>query len=225
MACAEVTQLDLLGVPDAPASITSATVVAAADNALGAWEACHVKGLIAPQIQFELLLPTKTWAGRYLQTGCGGFCGRVYFDTRAAYGCAPLTDGTFAVAADNEGHFGAGSTDGLFGADPQLRVDFGYRSQHLTSLVSKEIIKRFYGQPATWSYFAGCSEGGDQAMTEAQRYPEDFDGIVAGAPASNMTALAVFDQGWNGKAVLDAQGNPTLTLTDLAPLHAAVLDA
>ncbi|MEI7057076.1 tannase/feruloyl esterase family alpha/beta hydrolase [Nocardioides sp. CCNWLW239] len=225
ISCADVTRLDVTGVPDAPASLISATVVAAADNSLGRWEACRVKGLIAPQIQFELMLPTKTWAGRYLQTGCGGFCGNVRFDTSATYGCAPLTDGTFAVAADNEGHYGASSTDGLFGADPQLRVDFGYRSQHLTSLVAKEIVKRFYGRSASWSYFAGCSEGGDQALTEAQRYPEDFDGIVAGAPASNMTALAVFDQGWNAKAILDRAGNPTLTVDDLKGLHAAVIDA
>ncbi|GAA0514829.1 feruloyl esterase [Paractinoplanes deccanensis] len=223
--CAQAARLDLTGVPEAPAAVTSATVVSAAGNALGQWEACHVKGLIAPQIQFSLMLPTQTWAGRYLQTGCGGFCGSVNFDPQAAYGCAPLTNGTFAVAADNEGHYGAGFTDGLFGADPQLRVDFGYRSQHLTSLVAKEIVKRFYGRAASYSYFTGCSEGGDQAMTEAQRYPEDFDGIVAGAPASNMTALAIWDQGWNAKAVRGADGKPTLALNDLTPLHTAVVNA
>ncbi|MBO1332585.1 tannase/feruloyl esterase family alpha/beta hydrolase [Streptomyces sp. VRA16 Mangrove soil] len=225
MNCAQAAQLDVTGVPGAPASVISATVVAATDNSLGKWEACRVKGLVAPQIQFELMLPTKTWAGRYLQTGCGGFCGNVSYDTSAAYGCAPLTDGTFAVAADNEGHYGASATDGLFGADPQLRVDFGYRSQHLTSLVAKEIVKRFYGQSASKSYFAGCSEGGDQALTEVQRYPQDFDGVVAGAPASNMTALAVFDQAWNAKAVLDRTGSPILSVNDLAGLHAAVIDA
>ncbi|BBH67893.1 feruloyl esterase [Actinoplanes sp. OR16] len=223
--CAQAAQLDLTGVPGAPANVTSATIIAAAGNTLGRWEACSVKGIIAPQIQFNLLLPTQTWTGRYLQTGCGGFCGSVSFDAQATYGCLPLTDGEFAVAADNEGHVGAGFTDGLFGADPQLRVDFGYRSQHLTSLVAKEIIKRFYGRSAARSYFTGCSEGGDQAMTEAQRYPGDFDGIVAGAPASNMTALAVFDQAWNAKAVLDANGNPTLTVADLASLHTAVVNA
>ncbi|WP_344595804.1 tannase/feruloyl esterase family alpha/beta hydrolase [Actinomadura vinacea] len=225
MSCAEVARLDLSGVPDAPANIASATVVAADDNPLGKWEACRVKGVIAPQIQFELMLPTKTWERRYLQTGCGGFCGSVNVNAPASYGCAPLTNGTFAVASDNEGHYGINGTDGLFGADPQLRVDFGYRSQHLTSILAKDVIKRFYGQPAARSYFTGCSEGGDQALTEAQRYPEDFDGIVSGAPAANMTALAIWDQGWNGKAMLDGNGKPTLSVDDLKPLHEAVLKA
>ncbi|MFF0517370.1 tannase/feruloyl esterase family alpha/beta hydrolase [Actinomadura nitritigenes] len=225
MSCAQAARLDLTGVQGAPANIASATIVAAADNPLGKWEACEVKGVIAPQIQFDLLLPTETWAGRYLQTGCGGFCGNARLDAQATYGCTPLTNGTFVVAWDNEGHYGTSMTDGLFGADPQLRVDFGYRSQHLTSIVAKEIVRRFYGRPASHSYFTGCSEGGDQAMTEAQRYPEDFDGIVAGAPASNMTALAVWDQGWNAKAMLDANGDSTLTQNDLKSLHAAVVSA
>ncbi|WP_433251705.1 tannase/feruloyl esterase family alpha/beta hydrolase [Actinomadura nitritigenes] len=225
MSCAQAARLDLTGVQGAPATIASATIVAAADNPLGKWEACEVKGVIAPQIQFDLLLPTETWAGRYLQTGCGGFCGTARLNAQATYGCTPLTNGTFAVAWDNEGHYGTSMTDGVFGADPQLRVDFGYRSQHLTSIVAKEIVKRFYGRPASHSYFTGCSEGGDQAMTEAQRYPEDFDGIVAGAPASNMTALGIWDQGWNGKAILGADGNSTLTQDDLTSLHAAVVSA
>ncbi len=163
--CAEAARLDLSGVPGAPASITSATVVAPAGNTLGKWEACSVKGTIAPQIQFNVLLPTQTWTGRYLQTGCGGFCGSIGFDPQATYGCVPFTNGEFAVAADNEGHVGASMTDGVFGADPQLRVDFGYRSQHLTSIVAKEIIKRFYGQPAALvlhGLFGGRRPGHDR---------------------------------------------------------------
>ncbi|HET6502918.1 MAG TPA: tannase/feruloyl esterase family alpha/beta hydrolase [Amycolatopsis sp.] len=225
LTCAQVTQIDLGALSGAATEITSATPLAAAANPQGKWDACDVKGLIAPQIQFELLLPTSTWQGDYLQDGCGGYCGNVAISTAAATGCAPLTNGAFAVASDNEGHFGGGAFSASFGADPTLRASFGYQSEHQLALAAKAIIAKFYGTGATHAYFDGCSQGGHEGLTEAQRYPHDFDGIIAGSPASIMTELNVFYQGWNAQANTAADGSPILTVADLAPLHNAVVDA
>jgi hypothetical protein len=218
--CAALATQDLSGVPGAPAVVGSATVVTAPQ---GGWEACDVKGTVAPQIQFEVLLPTKTWRQRYLQTGCGGFCGNVTINAQAATGCVPLTRGDFVMATNNEGHAAAGGFDGVFGTDPQLRVDYGYQADHLVSLVVKSLIKTFYRQGPRFSYFDGCSQGGHQGLTEAQRYPADFDGIVAGAPASIFTALNVWYQGWNTRVNTDADGKAILTAAKLPALRAAVL--
>ncbi len=221
MPCASVARLDLGGIPGAPTEITAAQDLPAAANTLGAWDACDVKGVIAPQIQFELRLPTAGWQGNYLQVGCGGNCGSVNTGSApASYGCAPLTAGAYAVASDNEGH-DLGS--GLFSADPTLKVDFGYASEHELALAAKQIIADYYRVPAAHSYYDGCSQGGHEALTEAQRYPADFNGIVAGAPANNWTALNVFSHAWNAQAVFPGGGRATLTTADLAPLHAAVL--
>jgi hypothetical protein len=142
--------------------------------------------VIAPQIQFQVRLPTQTYRQRYLQTGCGGLCGTLAINVQAAAGCAPVTDGTFAMASNNQGHVGGGSADGNFGTDPQLRVDFAERADHVTALAAKALITEFYGQRPRFSYFDGCSQGGHEGLTEAQRYPHDFDGILAGA--ANFTA-------------------------------------
>lgn len=225
LTCAQVAQLDLGALPGASTEVTSATTLAAADNTQGRWDACDVRGMIAPQLQFELLLPTGTWQGDYLQDGCGGYCGNVTITTQAAAGCAPLTTGAFAVASDNEGHYGAGAFSASFGADPALRASFGYQSEHQLALVAKAIIAKFYGTQARHAYFDGCSQGGHEGLTEAQRYPHDFDGIVAGSPASLLTELNVFYQGWMAQANTAPDGSPILTLPDLAPLHQAVVNA
>ncbi|MBS2534095.1 tannase/feruloyl esterase family alpha/beta hydrolase [Catenulispora sp. NF23] len=223
--CAQVGRLDFGSVPGAATEIDSATPVAAADNPQGPWDACQVQGTIAPQIQFQLLLPTKTWQGEYLQDGCGGYCGSVGITTQAAAGCAPLTGGAFAVATDNGGHAGGTVFSASFGADPALRASFGYQSEHELALAAKAIITRFFGTGPRSSYFDGCSQGGHEALTEAQRYPHDFNGLIAGSPAGIMTELNVFFQGWNAQANTAPDGSQILTPADLAPLHNAVLQA
>jgi len=225
ISCAQVAQFDLGALPGASTEISSATPVAAADNAQGDWNACEVTGVIAPQIQFQLLLPTSTYQGEYLQDGCGGYCGSVAITTQVASGCAPLTSGAFAIASDNEGHYGAAVFSAAFGADPTLRASFGYQSEHQLALAAKAIIAKYYGSAPRDSYFDGCSQGGHEGLTEAQRYPKDFNGIIAGSPASIMTELNVFYQAWNSQPNTAANGSPIITLADLAPLHAAVLKA
>ncbi|MFF5302110.1 tannase/feruloyl esterase family alpha/beta hydrolase [Streptomyces sp. NPDC013161] len=222
MSCSGVAQLDLAAaVPGVPFEITSATELAASANTLGNWAACDVKGVIAPQLHFEIKLPETGWQANYLQVGCGGLCGNTNVTSApASTGCVPLTTGAFAVASSDEGHYQGG---GLFSTDPTLRADFGYKSDHELVQAAKAIVKQYYGQAATHSYFDGCSQGGHQALTEAQRYPTDFDGIIAGAPANNFTALNTFSHAWTAQSVYLNGGPATITNADLADLHKAVL--
>jgi hypothetical protein len=223
--CAALAQADFSTIPGASTTIVSATPVSASSNTLGDYAACEVNGLIAPQIQFQLMLPTQNYQDKYLQLGCGGYCGTDTLSTPAAsYGCVPVTTGQFAEATDNEGHAGA-VFSGAFAADLNLRVDFGYASEHALAVAAKAIIAAFYGQRPAESYFDGCSQGGHEGLLEAQRYPADFNGIIAGAPASILTPLNIFYQGWNTLANTGPGGQPILTAADLAPLHAAVMKA
>jgi len=223
--CATLGQADFSTIPGASTTILSAAPVLAGGNPLGTYAGCEVNGLIAPQIQFQLILPTDNYQGKYLQLGCGGYCGTDTLSTPAAsYGCVPVTTGQFAVATDNEGHAGA-VFSGSFAADQNLRVDFGYASEHALAVAAKAIIAAFYGHQPAESYYDGCSQGGHEGLTEAQRYPADFNGIIAGAPASILTPLNVFYQGWNTLANTGPAGQPILTAADLSPLHAAVVKA
>jgi hypothetical protein len=213
MACTALAGQDFAAVPGAPTSITGAAVVPASG---GTPEYCRVTGYVAPQIQFELRLPTTTWNGRYFQTGCGGFCGVI-----PIAGCAQALDADFAVAAENSGHVGG---DALWAYDDRpLEIDWGYRSPHVVSIAAKAVIARFYGRGPAYSYFQGCSTGGRQALMEAQRFPHDFDGIIAGDPANRQNYLAPIAQGWVERANRDANGHLILTSDKLPLLNRAVL--
>jgi hypothetical protein len=193
MNCAAVAQLDLSGLTDGEVTITSATPVDPATPVGDAGRsrftvkapACDVKGVIGPGAnRFEILLPTTGWTQRYLQVGCGGLCGAIGLDPPQAADCQPVTDGTIAMAATDMGH--EGRNDGSWALDNQAILDFAYRGQHVTAQVTKAVIGEFYGQAPRYSYFSGCSDGGREALMEAQRYPDDFDGIAAGAPANDL---------------------------------------
>jgi feruloyl esterase len=161
--------------PEAPTRVAEAR-----EAGIEGKRTCFVQGYVSPQIRFEVRLPLQGWTQRYLQTGCGGLCGRLSIQAPQRP-CPALQRGEFVTASTDMGHQGGGGTWGA--SDPQLRVDFAYRGVHLTAVVAKAIIAEFYGQGPRWSYFSGCSDGGREGMMEAQRYPEDFDGIAAGAPA------------------------------------------
>ena len=225
ISCSSASSINLLTLSGANAEITSTTSVAASANPAGDWAACEVQGIITPETHFTLYLPTSTYAGEYLQEGCGGGCGSVNVsEPTAATGCTQSTDGNFAVAADDEGHEGSGFSVMAF-QDPEMKAVFGYSSEHQLALVSKAILKGFYGSAPAKSYFDGCSDGGREALIEAQRYPTDFNGIIAGSPASIQTELNAFEEAWNAQANTGAGGVPILTTADLAPLHTAVLQA
>ena len=209
---------DFGSIPGAPTRVSSATVVPATASTP---EFCDVKGYVAAQVQFELKLPTKTWQGRYLQNGCGGFCGAISPTTFPS--CDLQPGGDFAVSATDDGHVAAGF-DALWAAtDEQERIDFGTRAVHVVSVASKAIIAGFYGTGPRRSYFNGCSDGGREALQEAQRFPGDFDGIVAGAPANVWAPLNGEFQPWLAAINSDAQGNSILTPAKLPALHSAAI--
>ena len=150
---------------------------------------CRVTGVIETEINFELLLPEE-WNGRFMMGGGGGYVGTVQNQAQSLYseGGTALERGYATVGTDT-GHTGTGTEAGWALNNPQRRENFGHRAVHLTAEAAKSIISHYYDRPPDYSYFLGCSRGGGQAMMESQRYPDDFDGLVAGAPAYYWTAF------------------------------------
>ena len=183
---------------------------------------CQILGVIAPAIRFEVDLPAKGWTQRYLQTGCGGLCGNLDVRINNGGDCLPALRGELAVASDDMGHQG-GNAD--FGEDPQKRIDFAYRGNHVTALVAKALIKAYYGRTPHYSYFSGCSDGGREALMEAQRFPDDFDGIAAGAPAMNFQVQNSFYHAWMADSNTGPDGKIILIASRLPILHRAVVAA
>jgi hypothetical protein len=217
--CSALARADFSHVPDAPSKVTSATPVTSSGHSY-----CEVRGTIRPQTHFEIKLPTTGWHGQYVQEGCSDLCGSINLLDRplVGFGCAPASNGELVLAADDGGHTG-GPTDGRWGKDdPELRRVFGLTSEHSLSRLSTAVIARFYGRPPTHSYFDGCSTGGRQALILAQRYPTGFDGIIAGAPVSNLAPLALLNA-WEVRHNTDPNGHQVLTAEKLPALHAAVM--
>ena len=145
---------------------------------------CRVLGVIGKEINFEILLPDD-WNGIYVMGGGGGFVGTVQNAARYS------VEKGFATSGTDTGHDGKKFPGAGWALnDMERQLNFGHLAVHRTAVVSKSIIASYYGEYPKYSYFMGCSRGGGQAMMEAQRYPEDFDGIVAAAPAFNWPAIA-----------------------------------
>jgi hypothetical protein len=151
-------------------------------------EYCDVRGTIWPEAKFAVRLPTA-WNNRFYMVGNGGTAGTVSFsamDTGVRKG--------YATASTDTGHDAAKEPLATFGRvapdNPNAErkvIDFGYEAVHETAVLAKKIIKAYYGEVPRYSYWVGCSTGGRQGMMEAQRFPEDFDGLVIGAPGLNGT--------------------------------------
>lgn len=144
----------------------------------------EVKGIISGTIRFELLLP-NSWNGRFVMGGGGGFVGSVQNGAQGSVNLGYATVGTDTGHEWQPGYSAGWALDNL-----EAQLNFGYLAVHRTAEVAKSLIRAYYGADAVYSYFSGCSRGGGQAMMEAQRYPKDFDGIVAGAPAFDWTGFA-----------------------------------
>ncbi|HEX6848930.1 MAG TPA: tannase/feruloyl esterase family alpha/beta hydrolase [Chitinophagaceae bacterium] len=143
---------------------------------------CRLEGLISKEIYFELFLPQQ-WNGRLLMSGNGGFAGVVQ-NMLVNY----INKG-YAVVGTNTGHKANSIQADWALNNMERQLNFGKLAVHRTAVVSKSIIDKFYCSAPSYSYFLGCSRGGGQAMMEAQQYPEDFNGIVAGAPAFDWPAI------------------------------------
>ena len=130
----------------------------------------------------EVWLPATGWSGRLHGIGNGGFAGNIYFDQMAA----AVVAGDVASGTD-AGHEGLDASFAL--GHPERVKDFGWRAMHDMAAISKVLATAFYGKGAAHAYLTACSDGGREALMEAQRFPADYDGILAGAPANNWTAL------------------------------------
>jgi len=182
---------------------------------------CVVKGTARPtsdsEIQFEVWLPATGWNGKFRQGGNGGWAGSI--PTQSLID--PVQHG-YATAGTDDGHEGGGGAAWSVG-HPEKLVDFGYRAVHETTVQAKAIIRAFYGKNPSLSYFVGCSDGGREALMEAQRYPEHFDGIIAGAPA-NQWSHHFIGFVWNEQALLKDAAS-SIPPAKLAVIQSAALAA
>jgi len=151
---------------------------------------CRVSGLIPPEIRFEVTLPT-VWNGRVYMFGNGGYAGEPLEQAgRQATAARAIARG-FVAVQQNTGHDGSAEPLGTFGASPQKVVDYAFRAVHVTVMTAKAIAQAYYASPPKHAYWDGCSTGGRQGLISAQRFPDDFDGILAGAPVLNFSGTMI----------------------------------
>ncbi len=188
---------------------------------------CRVLGVVRPAINFEARLPASNWNGKFYMAGCGGFCGtldsdRPGFVNAINYGLRR----NYAVSTTDSGHWGTAVTDGRWAFNNRIAEnDWGWRAVTETARVSKLLIKAFYSREQGKSYFAGCSTGGRMAAMEAQRFPNDFDGIISGAPALDYTGLVATSIAWNTQANTDRGGKTILNRAKVRMIGDAVRKA
>ncbi len=168
----------------APGAFTPVTGTAAPYKELPAF--CRVTGIIKPttdsDIKFEIWMPGSGWNGKFQGIGNGGFAGSISYG-----GLAAAVARGYAAASTDTGHTTSDASWAL--GHPEKIVDYGHRAIHEMTRNAKAIIGAFYGDGPKRSYFASCSNGGRQALMEAQRYPDDYDGLIAGAPANAFTQI------------------------------------
>ncbi len=183
---------------------------------------CRVAGVITPAadsvIQFEVWMPASGWNGKFQGVGNGGFAGAIEYQQMAI----AMAHG-YATASTDTGHEADGTDARWALRHPEKIVDFGYRAIHETAVAAKAIIHNFYGENPARSYFDSCSNGGRQALMEAQRFPDDYNGIIAGAPANYWTHLLA-NAAWDLLALL-GDPNSYIPPKKLPAIQAAALAA
>lgn len=227
--CAALVEQDFTGVDGAPARLHSAEIVAIP----GKGDTCVVKGYVASDVNFEVRMPVAGWTQRFLMLGCGGYCGGVNADPadnqrRQTAGCAPLEAGAFVTASTDLGHTRSAEwfPDGLWAlGNPEAVVDFAYAGMHKTTLISKALIAAYYGQPPARNYYVGCSDGGREGLQEAQRFPEDYDAMVLGAPTIDEVTTNTVYHAWGIRTNTGPDGGPILTADKIPALAAAVSES
>jgi feruloyl esterase len=184
---------------------------------------CRVRGVATPtpasEIEFEVWLPQKDWTHRLHMVGNGAYSSNIYY----AQMVSRLRAADVAVAT-NTGHKGSDLSFAI--GHPERIVDFAQRAVHESVVAAKAIAQEYYGTPASHSYFSGCSTGGYQALSEVQRYPEDFNGVIAGAPGNNRTHLNMAFL-WNFLANHPPGDNntPLLGVSQLLLINRAVIES
>jgi feruloyl esterase len=223
-ACAE---LAVLTIPDV--TVNGAAMVGAgpfmppgSQTALNLPAFCRVEATARPtsdsEIKFEVWIPaTDAWNGKFQGVGNGGYQGSISYTAMAT----ALRRG-YATASTDTGHTG---DDVIFGqGHPEKVIDFGWRAIHVMTDTAKLIVRNGTGRFPDKSYFVGCSSGGHQAMSEAQRFPDDYDGIIAGAPANNRIRQT-FGFMWSWSATHRADGSPIFDQASLALLTKSAVAA
>ena len=184
---------------------------------------CRVMGSIKPSadsdIRFEVWLPADGWNGKFMQTGNGGAAGSIVYGSLAE----PLARG-YAVANTDTGHQGGGGDFAWASGHPEKLTDYQYRAVYELTVVGKAVTSARYGKSPDKSYWVGCSTGGRQGLKEAQRFPDDYDAIVAGAPANNWSALMGLSISIQ-KNMTGADGLPVTKLGVLTQAALAACDA
>ena len=182
---------------------------------------CRVVATLRPSsdsnITIEVWLPLEGWSGKYQAVGNGGWAGRISYG-----GMAEALRRGYATSSTDTGHTGGGGGSFALG-HPEKLIDFAYRSVHEMAVKTKTIIEAFYETPARYSYWYGCSTGGRQGLVEAQRFPDDFDGIVAVAPVFSQARLNVWYV-WAAQATLDDPAS-YIPRSKYPLIHDAVLQA
>jgi feruloyl esterase len=181
---------------------------------------CRVAVTLTPSpdsdIKVEVWIPAANWNGKFQAVGNGAFNGNINYPAMAA----ALGRG-YATSSTDTGHTGGGA--GWAAGHPQKVVDFGWRAVHEMTIAAKKVIAARTGSAPAFSYWNGCSAGGRQAMKEAQRFPDDYNGIIAGAPGLDWTGRAA--QAVRVAKTLEHNAAARLSSTDRQVLHRAVLDA
>jgi feruloyl esterase len=147
---------------------------------------CRVEGILEKEVRFEIWLPQQGWNGKYLGQGMGGYAGYIPGAYRSMANA--LVRG-YATATTDTGHQGSSNESKWALGNPERVLNFGHRAHHLLAQAAKKIIAAYYGASPGQSYFTGCSGGGRQALAEAQHYPQDYDGIIAGASGAAFTRM------------------------------------
>jgi feruloyl esterase len=187
---------------------------------------CRVVAVLTPSadshIEMELWLPAENWNGKFEAIGNGGWGGKIEEGANGSVNMISALREEYAVVSSDTGHKSSTVSDGSFAlGHPEKLLDFGSRAVHEMVLQSKVIVGKYYGRAPEYSYWNGCSGGGRQGLMEAQRYPEEFDGIAAGAPANFWTHLML---GIVAEAQATHKGQPgNLPNGKLSLLHDAVL--
>jgi feruloyl esterase len=212
----KIQNMDIQVAEVVPAGGVGSAIRASGLDSIALEEFCRVIVVAHPSakshIGIEVWLPTGNWNGKLLGTGNGGFAGHIAYQ--------PLAAGLrshYAVANTDTGT----SPDADYFTAPDEMVDWASRSIHNMTLAAQALVTAFYGRTPKQKYFSGCSSGGQEGLTEAQRFPEDYDGIFAGAPANDRVDLHVAIL-WNWLAMHRADGTTILSPVQLERLSAMV---
>ena len=238
--CAALMNLNLEDTQAGPAVITSAHLVDVPATGFERWilapsgfgsaveksagrihQYCDVTGYVAPQNKFELKLPLPAdWNQNFFFYACGAFCGTVFGDA-----CNLGLVRGYASATGNGGHESAWGFDGAWAANaPELQEDFGWRSNHVVTLIAKAIATYYYRKPIKHSYMGGGSKGGQAVLMEAQRFPQDFDGLMASAPVYDYTGRNTYAAAWFAQAFSDGNRGSVLNAVAAQAIHKSVLE-